>query len=229
MITHECQQGSDEWLRVRCGVPSASNFSKIITPAQGEPSKSQDGYINELIAERLEGPPIDGGAFTSRRDYQSPAMEEGIRVEPLARQWYKEHKTSLFDEAVKQVGFITDDKGRYGVSPDGLVYCGDDLSHGLELKCPMLKTHIGWWRAGVLPTEHKAQVHGGMAVTGLDRWDFVSFHPLAPALVIRVERDAFTEKLATALEGFADKLEEQWERVKEMMPEPEPVTEEHPF
>jgi hypothetical protein len=47
-------QGSDEWLQSRLGKPTASNFGKLITPT-GKPSASADGYINELIAQRITG------------------------------------------------------------------------------------------------------------------------------------------------------------------------------
>ena len=52
MIILDHEQGSEEWLAARLGKPSASSFSKLITQT-GKPSSSADGYINELIAERL--------------------------------------------------------------------------------------------------------------------------------------------------------------------------------
>ena len=48
------EQGTDGWLRDRLGCPSGSNFSKLIT-ATGKPSTSADGYINQMIAERMMG------------------------------------------------------------------------------------------------------------------------------------------------------------------------------
>ena len=58
MIILDHEQGSPEWLAARLGKPSASMFSKLIT-ATGKPSSSADGYINQLIAERLRGQSID--------------------------------------------------------------------------------------------------------------------------------------------------------------------------
>jgi hypothetical protein len=37
MITHDVTQGSPEWLEARLGIPTASEFDKIITPT-GKPS-----------------------------------------------------------------------------------------------------------------------------------------------------------------------------------------------
>ena len=52
MIILDHEQGTEEWFAARLGKPSASNFGKLIT-ATGKPSTSADGYINQLIAERL--------------------------------------------------------------------------------------------------------------------------------------------------------------------------------
>jgi hypothetical protein len=48
----ECEQGTEEWLQARCGVPSASMYSRIVT-TKGEWSKSAQGYIDQLIMEKL--------------------------------------------------------------------------------------------------------------------------------------------------------------------------------
>jgi hypothetical protein len=46
---------------------------------------------------------------------------------------------------------------------------------------------------------HKLQVHASMAVTGLDRWDFLSYCPMEKPLLITVERDETTERLLAGL------------------------------
>lgn len=107
---------------------------------------------------------------------------------------------------VSEVGFITDDKERFGCSPDGLISLDsigpeftDAIHHGVEIKCPIPETHMKWLLAGGLPEEHKCQVHGSMAVTGLSRWDFVSYCPGLPPLIVRVERDEFTDSISAGL------------------------------
>ena len=227
MIVHRCQQGSDEWHALRCGMPTASDFGQIVTPVKGEPSKSADKYIDQLIAGRIIGLPSNSGAYTSR------AMDVGAATEPEARQWYIEHETDIFGaDKVEQVGFITTDDKSSGCSPDGLRYPNGTLEWGLEIKCPTLKTHIGWLRADLLPPDHKCQVHGGMVVTGLDAWEFLSYVPNVPALLIRVERDEFTEKLADAVAEFVDKLADAWAEIEPTLLVPEAVGVDdsgHPF
>jgi hypothetical protein len=56
--------------------------------------------------------------------------------------------------------------------------------------------------AGGLPDDHKQQVHGAMAVTGLRRWDFFSYFPGLQPFHITVLRDAYTDKLAASLDQF---------------------------
>jgi len=48
-IYNDLIQGSEEWLRIRTGKPTASNFDKIITPT-GQLSKQRADYARELVA-----------------------------------------------------------------------------------------------------------------------------------------------------------------------------------
>src|SRR6266436_1658396 len=105
------RQYSEEHDRLKLGIPTSSNFHKIITP-QGKPSKQWREYACVLIAERILQRKIDF--------YRSPAMERGLIVETEAADWYS------WDGGVetKPVGFITDDDRTMGCSPDRLV--GED-------------------------------------------------------------------------------------------------------
>ena len=49
-------QGTQEWIDARLGIPSASNYSKLIT-TKGKRSASFDGYCMGLAAEVLTGKP----------------------------------------------------------------------------------------------------------------------------------------------------------------------------
>jgi hypothetical protein len=127
-------------------------------------------------------------------DYNIP-VKYGKELEPYARQYYA-RKTGF---EVEEVGFIEHDSGGFGCSPDGL--CKDlfGYSHGVEIKCPIPETHLAWLHAGTLPDEHKLQVHACMAVTGLNRWDFLSYCPGDAPLLITVLRDEFTDQLEAGL------------------------------
>ncbi len=193
----QCPQRSEEWYRLRKGIPTASRFDSILTPAKGAPSSAQAKFIAELIAEAMLPAAPDG---MLAGDYVSAEMEDGIRLEAEARCAYDLEFAA--GQEVQEVGFALSDCGRFGGSPDALV--GED--GGVEIKCPALKTHIGWCMAGVLPDEHKCQVHGSLIVTGRKWWDFFSYSRYAPPLHIRVTPDDFTEKLHAEILRFCEKL-----------------------
>ena len=174
----EAEQGSDEWRKDKLGRPSASQFQKLITSA-GKPSASANSYINTMIAERL---------LRESNPFASEWMTRGKEMEPEARAMYE----FMTETKVIETGFILDDSGEYGCSPDGLVEDG-----GLELKCPAPHNHVDWSRKKVCPSKHYAQVQGCMWITGRKWWDFMSYHPDMKPFIVRVERDEeFIEKLA---------------------------------
>jgi len=185
-------QRSSEWYEARRGIPTASNFNKIVT-SNGSPSKQAEGYLYQLVAERLAG--------VREEAYVSPAMLEGIAREAESRRVY----AMLREVEVEEVGFCIDDSGRYGCSPDGLI--GEDGV--LELKNPQGKAAVEYLVSGTLPTAYIQQVQGQLLVTGREWCDFVSYYPGLPTLIVRVERDeGFISKLRDALEAFCDRLDE---------------------
>lgn len=210
MIRHDFQQYTDEWWEVRRGVPTASNADKILTPT-GKASSSQDKYACQLIADTLD--PNYGRV----ESYQSAAMKNGLILEPEARAFYE------FDRGVTltQVGFCLTDDGRFGCSPDALWQNGE---RGLEIKSPIPATHIEYLLAGGMPNKYKPQVHMSMLVTGLEVWDFMSYCPGFPPLLVEVERDEFTEQLAEQMEKFKAKYDKWLNKVNEIKAQMEGVT-----
>ena len=201
MIRIDCEQRSTEWFAARRGIPTATGFKRIMTPKTMKPASAQDEYIDELIAERLA---IDWPPLSS---FVSDAMLKGILKEVDAQRWY------AFDCNcdVESVGFCLSDCGRYGCSPDGLLQGG-----GLEIKVPDLKTHIGYLRDGVLPSDYICQVHGSMFINQVDWWDFMSYNTdNAPQFVLRVKRDKFTDALGEEIVKFCDRLDEEYAKVTE--------------
>lgn len=189
----DVEQGQPEWFALRAGIPTASNFDKIFT-SKGDKSKSANGYMNTLLAEWMTG------AKDSIK--QSEWMARGIELEPDARNAYEFIK----DCDVEQVGIVFRDKSRLvSCSPDGLME-----DKGLEIKCPAPGTHVGYLMDQKLPTAYIPQVQGSMWVTGLDSWDFMSYHPDMKPVIITVERD---NKLMTAIDGImSDFLESMIEK-----------------
>lgn len=192
----DCEQGSDEWIYARLGIPSASMYGKIIT-TQGKWSTQADTYINQLVAEKLtrEQTPF----------YQNEHMARGTELEPDARKMYEFIK----DVEVKEVGFCLHDTLEAGASPDGLI--GED--GGLEIKCPAPATHVEYLRGGKLPSKYKQQVMGCLWITGREWWDFMSYHPSMKPLIVRVERDEdYIAELEACVSKAVELIEENVEK-----------------
>lgn len=181
------EQRSPEWYAARRGIPTASEFGNIITPKKGEYAAAADTYINQLIDELVR--PNAPESFSGNRH-----TLRGEALEPEARELYAFET----DEEPEQVGFILNDEGTLGCSPDSLIRGVG----GLEVKSPDGPTHVKWMRAGRLPDEHKPQVHGSLIITERDWWDFMSYCPGYDRILIRVYPDAFTDTLRKHLERF---------------------------
>ena len=175
MKIHNVQQGSVEWCQLRAGIPTASEFGSMFTPAlKVRTGAMVDSYVAKKVAEFwLGGPLVQFNTFD---------MDQGRILEEEARPFF-ELETGC---KIEQVGFITSDDGFAGCSPDGL-FSGQKV--GLEIKCPRPETHVKYIAAGELPDDYAPQVHGSMFVTGFDRWAFMSYCRRFPALKIYVERD----------------------------------------
>lgn len=185
----DIEQQSEEWFRARAGRPTASRFESIIT-STGKDSSAWDSYAIELVAQCIRPDEI---AWTGNRH-----TDRGNELEPQAREEF----SKIMGLPVEQVGFITRDDQIVGCSPDGIIRMNGEMIAGIEIKCLLAKHHAAHLIAGVLPEDYKAQVHGGMAVTGLRFWYFMSYCPRMVPFILRVEWDAYTDKLADALDRF---------------------------
>jgi putative phage-type endonuclease len=184
----ELEQGSQEWLDVRKGILTASNFFNVIT-SKGERSKRLNDYAFDLAASSL--------LTTAEATFTSPAMERGNELEPYARQKYCEDSFTT----VEEVGIMLSDCGNYGYSPDGLV----DDDGLIEIKCPMAKNHAKYLSQKRCPTEYYAQVQGGLYVSGRQWCDFVSYHPdFEEDHILFVHRVERNEEFISNLKSFID-------------------------
>lgn len=190
----QCVQYTPEWWLARRGIPTASNFDRIIT-STGKLSTQADDYIAELIADQVQlAPPF----FTAREGH-TPAMRNGIALEPEARRWLAMDT----EEPVVEAGFVTTDDGRFGCSPDAFVGA-DGIA---EIKCPELKNHASYVLKGGLPPKYRVQVHGQLAVcrkgdSPRTKNYWLSYSPGIDPLKVLVEPDEFTDKIDAALESF---------------------------
>lgn len=218
-----CEQGTPEWFEARKGIPTASEFSTVMSEGRdgslpaaimdamvksgctaeqlaaavkaarargASPSASRLKYLRTLAGEIIRGTPEEEG-------YSSAAMERGKVMEAEARDLY------AFARGVDpvEVGFVR--RGDAGASPDSLI--GED--GGLEIKTALAHIQFDRLQKNELPSEHKAQVYGNLWVTERKWWDFVSYSPGLPPLIVRVDRDEeYIAKLAKAVDAFNDEL-----------------------
>jgi len=132
-------------------------------------------------------------------------MERGTEMEGEAREAYELTQ----DVTVQPAGLCYRDASRrVGASPDGLVYDGQELVGGLELKCPKAGTHVGYIVADEVPGDYRHQVQGCLYVTGAEWWDFMSYYPGLPLFVKRAYPDpAYFAALDAALPVVLEELD----------------------
>ena len=197
ILHRDVAQYSEEYDRLKLGIPTSSNFHKIITP-QGRPSKQWREYACVLIAERILQRKIEF--------YNSPAMERGLIVEAEAADWYEFDQ----DVTVQRVGFITDDDHMVGCSPDRLV--GDEGL--LEIKAPLPHTQIEYWISGAVHERFRPQLQGQLYVSQRSWVDILCWHDVLPKVVMRVEPDEeFIKALDRELQIFHYFIERVMEKI----------------
>lgn len=178
MIVHDFEQGSLEWIAARCGKPTSSEFSKLVT-SKGDPSDQMKGYAIQLAADLYAGEPLDrweGNQWTER----------GKELEDAARAYYE---NSFPNHAVTQVGFISDDDETHGCSPDSLVMDEEGSEGLLEIKCLSATRHVKvlmfFDKHHRMPTEYVVQPQGQMLVAERDWCLSLFHHPDLPSLIVR--------------------------------------------
>ncbi len=186
----ECEQGSPEWFAARLGLPTSSEFATVMAKGRdGGASLTRKSYLNRLAGEILTGEPAES--------YTNVHMERGKTMEEEAREAYAFMK----DADPRLVGFIVN--GPKGCSPDSLL--GEE--GGLEIKTALPHIQVERLLRGELPAEHRAQVQGNLWVTERKWWDFVSYCPRLPLLVVRVPRDDdYIAKISKAVDAFNEEL-----------------------
>jgi hypothetical protein len=206
MIIKDCKQRGLEWFEARRGIPTASQFSRIITPKTGKLSASADEYIGQLICEVIGGQVADEDAT----DFSSAWMDRGSYLEDEARDWYQ----FRYDRMVDEVGLILNDDQTAAVSPDGMLRKLEHDDFGLlEIKCPKPSKHIKHFLNGVLPDEYKPQCHAALAISDAQWIDLISYCPDLKPLVVRVTPDEYTDKVRSALDEFLVRYEDAKSRI----------------
>ena len=207
-IFENVEQGSEEWLMLRLGVPTASNFSIMMASGtDGEASKTRAKLMRVMAGEILTGRPGEGKIVTA-------AMQRGKDMEQEARQHYID---THFAE-VRQVGFMRRKlpSGRYvGCSPDALI--GDRKALEIKTMAPDLMIERLEKGAG-MPTEHRAQVHGTMWVGDLSEVDLLLFYsgmPVAPKFTVKRD-NTFIAEISRAVEIFEFETRQLVDKIRRM-------------
>lgn len=203
----DIEQGSAPWYSARKGIPTASNFHLIMTPATMKPSASRKGYACRLILERL-------------MNWQADSLDKiehiaaGKANEPIAIAKME----IVFDIKSEPIGFIASDDGRFGASPDrvsGVSAGRDSVNTVIEAKSPTAHVQMERFLFGHEKPEYRCQRQGQMLVSGADKAIFYSYNERMPDVIVEDGRDeAFLSKLEDCLERFHDELSEWTEKAR---------------
>ena len=192
----EMIQGSDEWVAARCGVLTASEMDRIITPTlKMANSEKERLHLFELMAQRITG--------YVEPHYVSDDMLRGREDEIEARTLYAEKYAD-----VTEVGFVTNDALGFllGFSPDALV--GDDGF--IECKGRLQKYQVQTIVANEVPSDYMIQIQTGLLVTQRKWCDFVQYCGGLPMITIRVEPlEEYQVAIRTAASMFEARLHEK--------------------
>lgn len=201
MKIHAVEQGTMEWLKLRLGKPTASEFHRFMTTRfefrDGEMPKT---YLYEKVAEARRKKGLPG-------QFSSYATEQGAMFEAQARAAY------AFESGheIRQVGLIESEDGLSGCSPDGLC---DEPEYGVEIKAPYPQTHVRYLDENRVPSEYLTQVHGSLYVTGFSEWRFYSYVSDEEPLLVVVKRDEqIMAKIADAVDEFHARFQQIMNRL----------------
>jgi len=182
MIIHNFEQGSEEWLNIRVGKFTGSDFHIMLGK-----SETKDKELDKKASERLTGVKCDQDIFSNGH------TKRGHELEPLARDCY------FFEtgKEIKEVGFV-ELNDEVGCSPDGLIDDGI-----IEIKCVDNHTYFKVVRKSYIAPIYKTQIQFNLYVTNRKYCDFIYFNPnfKKNIRIIRVERDdEFIEKIKDCID-----------------------------
>lgn len=194
-MTEVIEQRTEAWAAMRVGRVTSSKIADVLAGGKG---LTRAAYRNQIVAERLTGIPCEDG-------YENEYMRRGEEQEPFARAAYEVARACMVDS----VAFIPHPRLMAGASPDGLV--GED--GGIEMKCPMSHTHIGYLEDDRVPPKYIPQMQWAMACSDRKWWDFVSYDARLPPetrlFIKRLERDnEWIDKAEAAVEKFLAEVDE---------------------
>jgi len=194
MILHlSLEQRSEEWHKLRVGKMTASEASTLITPT-GKPSSQYKKSIARNIAEKM-------GWQDPESFHPTYWVQRGIDMEQECLNWF-----AVEVGETEPCGFIESDDHVFGLSPDAIMWDGDQLIP-IEAKVPAPTTMIQWILDGGVPTEHLPQVHFALAITGAPYAYFIAYCPLTQPIIIKVLPDEYTATLRNMMANYKEAFE----------------------
>ncbi len=195
----DIEQSTPEWLELRRGIPTASEFKTIL--ANG---KARASYMRKLAGEQLSEQPME--------TFQNAAMLRGKEMEAEARDHFA--RANLLD--MQLCGFVRRKlkSGRFtGCSPDSLFSASKTKTDTvLEIKTMrpdlMIEQRENGYDPHRLPSEHLAQCMGALWITGYPRVELIVYYRGMPyTLHYSINRDnAYIAELEAAVERFDNEL-----------------------
>ena len=184
MKIHHMPQRSPEWHAIRIGKVTASEVVRVLAKIKTGEAATRAGYRVEKAVEQ-----VTGLSQSDQSIGEKPWVQHGTATEGEALAAYEASTGSL----VERIGFVEHDTLAAGCSPDGFV----DTDGMVEVKCPMTKTHLGYWADGFrVPPAYVPQITMALWLTGRQWCDFVSYDPRLTApldrlrlFVVRHQRD----------------------------------------
>lgn len=198
-VYEELEQGSDAWVKARCGLISASIMNDILTPTLKLASNDKTrAVVYDLACQRM--------TQYVEPQFWTDSMLRGVSDEVTARELYSEHIAT-----VDEIGGMSRqfDFGKVWYSPDGIV--GDD---GLiEVKSRRNGLHFKTVAEGDIPKEHILQLQAGLLVSGRKWIDYISICKGQPLFIKRVEPDTvYHDAILTACESVEKSIADVTEK-----------------
>jgi hypothetical protein len=212
----DCEQGTEEWLLARLGVPTASRYSTVLAKGVGGkgPSKTRLTYMRQLVGERVRRQPA------AEYGFKSAHMERGNAWEQDVCDIYAFSHAD--GQAVTKQGFLKHLGHNTGCSVDRLV--GNDGILSVKTALPEILIDIAL--ADKFPTEHLPQSHGELWLTGRQWVDIAIYYPGMNLFVKRLHRNQDEmARIAAAVKQFNKELDEMEVQYRRSGGSPTPVRE----
>lgn len=185
MIVLNLLQGSNEWLKARCGKITGTKLQKVM-------SRNYVKNIKDILSEKIvKGKGIFAGV--SEQSFTNEHMERGHELEEVAIAEYEKKMNCK----VERLGLCISDKDEWlALSPDGFT---NKRKRGVEVKCPIKEVHAKYIKENRIPTAYKWQVVQYFLVNEImEDLDFISYCQGQKLSIFNVKRSDLEKEILEA-------------------------------